>query len=362
MRLRKLPLKHPKPDAQDFIDIMMGRRTSSRVPLIEYIVDEMVMRPILTDLLGRDWVRPATDRDSQKAYLDNLIEFWYRMGYDLVRFERGLELSENRLLAPDTAPGSTKQRAWADEHHGTITNWQEFESYPWPQVEEMDFFPFEYLNSHLPEGMGLIANHGGGMFEHLSRIMSYEGLCLALHDDGNLVKAISDKLGELMTRFYEHLLELENLIAIMPGDDMGFRTGTLMAPSHLEEYILPWHQSFARLAHERRIPYFLHSCGNLDGIMEDLISNVGIDGKHSFEDAILPVEDFQARFAGRIAVLGGVDVNRLAADSPEDVRRHTRYLIETCGERGRFAIGSGNSIPSYVPLANYLAMIDEALA
>ena len=33
--------------------------------------------------------------------------------------------------------------------------------------------------------------------------------------------------------------------------------------------------------------------------------------------------------------------------------------METCGGRGRYAIGSGNSIPSYVPLENYLAMLEE---
>jgi uroporphyrinogen decarboxylase len=37
-----------------------------------------------------------------------------------------------------------------------------------------------------------------------------------------------------------------------------------------------------------------------------------------------------------------------------------RRIIDICGPRGRFAIGSGNSIPSYVPVENYLALVDEA--
>ena len=142
---------------------------------------------------------------------------------------------------------------------------------------------------------------------------------------------------------------------------MGFRTGTLVSPLALREYVLPWHKRFAVMAHARGVPYFLHSCGNLETIVEDLIVEVGIDGKHSFEDAILPVQDFQARYGDRIAVLGGLDVDILAASSPEQVRQKTRFLIETCGERGRYAVGSGNSIPSYIPVANYLAMVDEAL-
>jgi uroporphyrinogen decarboxylase len=209
--------------------------------------------------------------------------------------------------------------------------------------------------------MGLVVSHAAGVLEHLTSLMSYEGLCFALHDNPELVQTISDRVGALMVKYYEQLLTLDHVIALFPGDDMGFRTNTLIAPAHLRKYILPWHKCFAALAHQRGIPYFLHSCGRLDKIIEDLITDVCIDGKHSYEDAILPVQEFQARYGDRIAVLGGMDVHRLAAGSPEEIRQHTRFLIETCGSRGRYAIGSGNSIPSYVPVANYLAMIDEAL-
>jgi hypothetical protein len=142
---------------------------------------------------------------------------------------------------------------------------------------------------------------------------------------------------------------------------MGFRSGTLVSPEALRKYCLPWHKKWAEMAHKRGLPYFLHSCGNVLAIMDDLINDVGIDGKHSFEDAIITAEEFQRLYGDRIAVLGGVDLNILSAATPEKVRQRTRQLIETCGAKGRFAIGSGNSIPTYVPVENYLAMIDEAL-
>jgi uroporphyrinogen decarboxylase len=135
----------------------------------------------------------------------------------------------------------------------------------------------------------------------------------------------------------------------------------LISPDDLREYVLPGQKRFAEMAHARGVPYFLHSCGNLDTIYEDLISEVSIDGKHSFEDAIFPVQEFQERYGDRIAVLGGIDVDILASALPEQVRVKTRSLIETCGARGRYAIGSGNSVPSYIPVENYLAMVDEAL-
>ena len=359
--IHNLPLANPKPNSTEFIDILAGRVKSKRVPLVEYLVDDILMKPITTSMLGRQWVIPGADRESQQAALDNFIQFWYRLGYDFVRFERGLPFLETNFVAPDPSPGSEKDRSWPDEHHGAIMTWEDFEKYPWPRVEDFDFFPFEYINSHLPEGMGLISCHAAGIFEHLSFIMSMEGLSLALYDAPDLVQAITDKIGKLLVKFYEHLLDLDHLIAIFPGDDMGFRTGTLIKPDALRKYCLPWHKRFAAMTHARGLPYFLHSCGNLSTIMEDLITDIKIDGKHSYEDAIMPVQDFQARYGDRIAVLGGIDLNILAAGTSEDVRKHARILMETCGARGRYAIGSGNSVPSYVPLQNYLAMVDEAV-
>jgi uroporphyrinogen decarboxylase len=357
-----IPLTHPKPDAAEFIDILTGRKPQVRTPLVEYIVDDVVMRPIVEGLLGRRWVAYGSDRESQKAYLDNFIEFWYRLGYDFVRFEQSLPFPESKLIIPDAAPGSSKDREWADEHQSALSGWEEFESIPWPKVEDFDFFAYEYLNSHLPEGMGLISSHGGGIFENITWMMSLEGFCSALVNDPALVKAVSDKLGELMLGFYHHLLDLDKLVAVFPGDDMGYNVGTLVSPGVLRTYFLPWHKKFASLAHDKGLPYFLHSCGNLEKIMNDLIDEVKIDGKHSYENNIIPVQDFQSRYGNRIAVLGGLDLNILGASSPADVRVQTRKLIETCGVHGRYAIGSGNSIPSYIPVDNYLSMVDEAVS
>ena len=150
------------------------------------------------------------------------------------------------------------------------------------------------------------------------------------------------------------------MIAIFQGDDMGFKTGTLLAPDMLRQYCLPWQKKFAAMAHEKGRPYFLHSCGNLAAIMEDLIEDVRIDGKHSYENAIMPVQEFQKKWGSRIAVLGGLDINILTRETPAGVRSAVGKLMDDCGPRGRYAVGSGNSVPSYIPVENYLAMVEEA--
>jgi len=365
-----VPLKRPEPNAEEFIATIRGEVIPRRVPMVEYIVDDALMQPIVTEMMGREWVTPAkgdaTERSrplssSHARRWDNFIEFWYRMGYPYVRLETSLPFPSRRIPVPDTAEGVNKNRHWMDQHEGMIKDWESFEKYPWPTVDEFDFRPFEYIAAHLPDGLGFIANHGGGPLEHLTSLFSYEGLSLALYDDPALVKAVADRVGGLTEGFYKRLLEIDNLTAIFPGDDMGFRTGTLISPDHMREYVLPWHRRYAEMAHEKGLPYFLHSCGNVESIMEDLIEEVGIDAKHSFEDAIMPVSEAYEKYSKRIGILGGVDIDVLTRSSEEDLRAYVRGILGKCAPGGRFAFGSGNSIPSYIPVRNYLAMLDEGL-
>ena len=93
--------------------------------------------------------------------------------------------------------------------------------------------------------------------------------------------------------------------------------------------------------------------------MEDLIEEVGIDGLHSFEDVIEPVESVYQCYGDRISILGGVDVGLLATASPQEVRNRGRQILDVCGKNGGFALGSGNSVPNYAKIENYYAMIDE---
>jgi hypothetical protein len=127
---------------------------------------------------------------------------------------------------------------------------------------------------------------------------------------------------------------LDRLAVVWPGDDMGFRTGTLIRPEQLRTYVLPWHKRFAAIAYEAGRPYFLHSCGNIVSIMDDLIDDVKIDAKHSFEDAILPVAEFQARYGRRIGVLGQAAGVRPPACA-EDHRR-VRSPRPVCPGFGQF--------------------------
>ena len=58
--------------------------------------------------------------------------------------------------------------------------------------------------------------------------------------------------------------------------------------------------------------------------------DVRIDAFHSFQDVILPVADFKARYGDRVATLGGVDLDHLTRMDEASLRGYVRNILERC--------------------------------
>ena len=142
------------------------------------------------------------------------------------------------------------------------------------------------------------------------------------------------------------------------GDDLGFFSGTFVSPKILREKFLPRMKECVDATHEASGVFVLHSCGNMYAVMEDIIG-MGVDAKHSFEDKIMPVEEAHEEWGDRIGIIGGVEMDIMAKGTEEEVRERTRRILEACASRGRYVLGTGNSVANYVPQGNYLAMLDE---
>jgi uroporphyrinogen decarboxylase len=357
----KVPLQNPNPDVEHFVRVIRGEVIPKRPPLAELFLDHEVEREIAQTCLGLSWVEPGTDRESIEAYLRNRTEVYYRMGYDYIRVSGGVDFPGDYLDAADTADLSRGNRHWANEDRGPIASWEEFEKYPWPDPAKADLRSYEYAASNLPEGMGLFVCPTSGFLEiPLDTLLGYQNLCYLIYEQPDLVEAVFQRVGEIIYAMYERLLGLPNLRAFFQGDDMGFKTGTLIAPDQLRALVLPWHKKLAALAHKNDLVYLLHSCGNLDAITDDLINDVRIDARHSYEDEGNSVLDFKKRHGANVAILGGIDVDKLSRLPEEELRAHVRMVMDACMPGGRFALGSGNTVCNYVPLKNYFAMVEEA--
>ena len=240
---------------------------------------------------------------------------------------------------------------------GPIQSWEDFETYAWPRIEQVDFSSVEWFEHNLPENITLWAMVC--LFQQVSYLVGFEPLCLMLYDDRELVKAITDKVSEFFLKYTEALSQFSRIGAICVGDDMGHKTGTLIKPDDLRELFIPWQKQVIDMAHAYGKLGLFHTCGQVESIMTDLIEQVGIDAKHSTQDTIEPIIISKRRWGERVALLGGVDVDFITRGTPDQVRVYTRRIIETCAPGGGFALGVGNWVADSIPLENYLAMLDE---
>ena len=134
----------------------------------------------------------------------------------------------------------------------------------------------------------------------------------------------------------------------------------MLSPEDMRQYVFPWHKQIVEVIHQTGKPAILHSCGNLEKVMDDVIDDMKYDAKHSFEDVIEPVEQAYEKYGDRIAILGGIDLDFVCNSTPEEIQKRCKEMLERTGQKGGYALGTGNSVPEYVPQENYFALIKTA--
>lgn len=353
-------LENPNPDVQLLMDILSGKRKSNDVKYMELIIDNEILAEYCEKYLHRKWIQfQKVDLELRGKYWDNVIECYYRLGYSGFRVSNAITFEFPKNLANDTALASRGEREWSN-HGGIIKDFESFESYPWPTIDQIDLWDYYYVNDHLPKGMGIFACVYGGIFEMLCEyLVGFEELSYMYFDNEELLGKIVDKVGSILIEAYKRIISIKKVVCIFQGDDLGYTSGLMFSPEFYEKYVFPWHKELVNLAHQHNKLYLLHSCGNLRDIKQNLI-DLGIDAKHSFEEKGWSVIDFYNEMHHNMGVIGGVDVDKLCRSSDFELEEYCLKILDNCTKDGRYVFGSGNSIANYVPLEKFLLMLKIA--
>lgn len=337
-----------EPDFEALRSSLRREKEPSRVHFMEFYLD----RPVEVAVVERFGLDEHLDKKHPFYYLQERIALQQFLGYDMVKYE-GSPVFVFEKKKTVTASGTETKDGLA---LGPIQNWNDFEQYPWPKVSDVDFSPLDFLEKELPVNMKCYLTSPIGYYKML---FGYEAMYYMMYDDPVLFKAVLDRLQGIFIDYARRACQYSCVGAVWASDDMGMKTQTFFPPEFMRETILPMHQAFAAVAHAYDKLYFLHACGNLEAIMNDLIDTVKIDAKHSFENAIVPVTEMKKRYGSRVSLLGGLDVDVLCRSDEKSLRKHVRDILDVCHPGGGYCLGSGNSIAGYVPLENYLIMLDE---
>lgn len=328
-----------KPDIENLLRVLRGEKTD-KVPLFELFMDD----PISEYFAGH----PADETD-ELGHLKMVIDAAYNAGYDYATTHAC------SLYFPTNHRESAASVSMSGD--GMITDWESFEKYPWPNVADYDFSALDRIRDYLPEGMKLTVMGPGGVLENVTAILGYDNLCLMLYDEPELLKAVFNRVGQILVEYYEKAAAFDTVAFLISNDDWGFNTQTFLSVPDMRRLVFPWHKKIAEVIHSYHKPAVLHSCGYMTDVMEDIIEDMKYDAKHSYEDNILSVEESYKRWGDRITILGGLDLQYLFASSREEIYERCMRLMELTHINGRYALGTGNSMAYYIPVDRYEAII-----
>lgn len=337
------------PDYNNIVNAALNRK-SQRLPLYEHNISVTIMERIT----GKEFapLQDGSERDKQE-FFRNYNLFQRDMGYDAVTYECCVG-----AIMPDSG-------ALLGTRKGVVQNREDFEKYPWDKITDFYFAAFSLnftaLRDQMPEGMLAIGGVGNGVFECVQEIVGYEDLCYIKADDEELYEDLFAKAGDMLCAIWERfLIEFGDIYCVCRvGDDLGFRTSTLLPTNDIRRLIIPQYKRIIDIIHRARKPFLLHSCGCIFDVMDDLISVAGIDAKHSNEDVISPFSKWIDDYGDRIGNFGGLDTDALCDINPCDIVDYTTAVFRECEKKGRgVAIGSGNSIPDYVSVDRYVKAVE----
>ncbi len=336
-----------EPDFENVLKVLR-REAPDRPSLGELFMNGPLYRKVIGS-------RRASEIDAQSVLPVEMllrVEGFRALGYDYAT----VRASDFNLNAGEHDSKHTRSM----NDGAVIADRQSFEQYQWIKPEDFPSDRLEKVTGKLPGGMKLIVIGPGGVLENVVALVGYENLCLMSFDDPDLVEDIFAAVGERLVRYYRDAVQYETVGAVWANDDWGFKTQTMLSPDDMRRFVVPWHTKIAETVHAAGKPVIMHSCGQLESVMNDIVEVIKHDGKHSYEDTIKPVEDAYEELVGRIAVVGGMDVDFVCRSTPDEVYERSRAMIERTSERGGYMLGTGNSVPEYVPDENYFAMLAAA--
>jgi uroporphyrinogen decarboxylase len=335
------------PDYNNILKVLYNERPKW-LPMYEHHID----LPFISKYIGEEIILQGDRPDDYRHFYRKVSGFWKDMTYDAFDYEAAI---------CDIYPG---HGAILGGRPGPIQTRDDFHKYPFDEIPEIFWKRYkphlDAIRETMPKGMKAYGGCGYGIFESSQDLVGFEHLCVMQYLDPELFADLFSRIGDLYVELWSEMINKYNDLFVFyrMGDDLGYKNSTMLEPETIRTYILPQYQRIIDLVHSSGKKFLLHSCGCIFDLMEDLI-HLGIDAKHSNEDQIAPFEKWIDLYNNRIGLFGGIDVNTLCLKSYDDVFREvlekgTEYRRMTKG----YGIGSGNSIPGYVPVDGFQAMID----
>ena len=201
----------------------------------------------------------------------------------------------------------------------------------------------------------------GGMesFELLRRIIGDEMMLVAMAEDPDWIRDMSDTLTDILLRDHDVVMAtgIESDGFWIYGD-MAFNHGPLCSPRMYRELIWPNHKRIADWAHQHGMKVIYHSDGDVNSVL-DLYVAAGFDMLQPLEaKANMDVRKLAPAYGNRLALFGNIDMAVAGTNDREKIEHEVRSKLAAGMTAKAYAYHSDHSVPPTVSWETYQFILE----
>ena len=171
---------------------------------------------------------------------------------------------------------------------------------------------------------------GISMYERVHFIRGLENTWVDIHEHPEELGRLIDVLVD-MNLYAIKRYAAAGADGLIFCDDWGFQKGLMISPKSWREIWKPRYAKVFKAAHDAGLLTFLHSCGDITSILDELIE-VGLDVIQMDQQENMGLETLGERFGGRITFWCPVDIQKTMVNgSLDDIRAYCKRQVNTLG-------------------------------
>ncbi|MFH1738692.1 MAG: uroporphyrinogen decarboxylase family protein [bacterium] len=192
-------------------------------------------------------------------------------------------------------------------------------------------------------------------------LCKFDEFLLKIYTDRPFVEALMDICVDYYIRVAEMAID-EGIDILFVADDIAFKSGVFIDPEMLKELWMPRMERIMESGRSAGLPIMFHSCGNVSGIIDDVIMKMPIDCLNPIEPYSMDIFDIKKRYGKDLTLSGNIDIaGPLAFGTPEEVREDVRDHLVRLKPGGRYILSTNHSVTDDIDPRNYQAMVETCL-
>ncbi len=211
-----------------------------------------------------------------------------------------------------------------------INNIKHYE-FPATNIEQK-FIPVStQINMIKSYGNKFIFGHLGNLlWERLHFLRGMDNLMMDLYLNPEVVEFLGDKIIEIHCKELR-LYKKYGVDGVAFCDDWGTQRALLISPELWRKFFKPRYKNLFDEAHSLGLKVYMHSCGWIFEIIEDLIE-IGLDVIQLDQPELFGIETLSEAYGGRICFCCPVDIQRvLISGDIQKIEESAKKMIELLG-------------------------------